>query len=476
MQKLYAQIRETVDGWQMLPLAPAPVLLMVSGGSDSVAMTRLLTELYPDRAYTILHINHGLRGAAAEADEAFVCELARELGLPCQTRRFDLAAIQLDRGGNIEELGRELRYATAGELLVELESEAGVATTGEGRILTAHTANDQAETFMMRIMKGAGSEALAGIMHKRSQIVRPMLDCMRQDLRTWLIEQGHLWCEDATNNDTRYLRAFVRHELLPLMQVRNPRLIETIKRNQQILSGENDYIEHSLQTWAESGNLGLPEHPALARRWLRLAYSQAGGDVSDLTFEHIENLRNNWQTVGFVVDLPGGIRVRSRGNGEALEFSKQPTGTTETNLSDSAGFSAQLFENTPLHAPLGTISFTQINPELFREDPVGYARMHADNTHIIVDMDVLETSGEPLIISPLRQGERFSPLGMNGHQKLVSDLLIDKKVPKEQRPHLLKLAVGTQIVWVIGVQADDRFKARPESKRLSSIIIGSNNG
>ena len=479
-------------------------------------MTHLLLEAYPDYDYTILHINHGLRGRAADDDGAFVRDLASKLNISFECRHYDLRAIQAVQGGNLEELGRELRYSAAYELLAELEVAYSATEqltvvglnqqaklVGGGRIFTAHSADDRVETFLMRVIRGSGTSALSSIPYIRGKLARPLLDCERGDLRQWLTERKHQWREDETNNDTHYLRAYLRHVVVPLMQSQNPNLTTAVTRSLEILSTEDDFIEQSLDAWLEderakvsaqtSGYYGLvntgtgenpvtnnseassyqtgamvttiPGHPALARRLIRRLYQSVAGDTSKLSFEHVENIRNNWQTHGFAIDLPGSVSVRTL-YGKLHFIAKQAS---------TPFFYQNLQKNQVLETSLGNMIFTDLDPELFRSDPVAYARQHAGRYHLIIDTDLLEAYAKPLVVSSLVPKTRFSPLGMPGKMKLVSDLLIDRKIPFYERNKLLMLSVGGEIVWVVGVQADDRFKVRPESVRLSSIMIASNN-
>ncbi|MCL2136142.1 MAG: tRNA lysidine(34) synthetase TilS [Coriobacteriia bacterium] len=458
MDKLNKQVISTVKTWDMLPEPPAPLVLMVSGGADSVAMAYLMTELFADYDFTVLHVNHGLRAVAADQDEAFVANLASQLGLQFEARHIDLPAIQAADGGNIEDLGRQYRYAFAEKLLEGLEAQSGSV----GCILTAHTADDQAETYLMRVIKGGGLDALASIPHVRAKIVRPLLDTTRADILAYLTNRKLSWQEDATNNDTDYFRAFVRHGLLPIMKKQNPRLIETINRNLRILVAESAFVEQSASPYYQDP-LAAPDI-ALARRAIRHAFQEAGGETSALTFAHVEKLRLNGADEGFALDLPG--RIRAINDGGRLVFAlKEPD-------VEAAAYQGELKLGLGLQTPIGTITVNEVEREQFADDPLGFARRHAGADCLIVDADVLDEYGGSLMVSTLEKGDRFAPLGMDGRHKKVSDLLIDRKIPVAQRKKTLKLTVGGQIIWVIGVQADDRFKARPESKRLSSIIVG----
>ena len=535
----------------MLPATPVTLLLMVSGGADSIAMTYLMTRLYPENSYHILHVNHGLRGAESDADEAFVRQLADELAIPCQVRQIDLEGIQNERGGNLEELGREMRYSLAAELVGVLEASSDCSGAGltdpntsvtdnptysiteSGTntkpvfIVTAHTANDSVETFLMRVIKGGGADSWSGIPPLRNNIIRPLIDISHAELTAWLTEQQHQWREDASNYDTHYLRAFVRHQLIPLMQSQNPRLIETINRSLKVLSTESAYLATQAQPYLDDP-LSAPDL-SLVRRALRQAYKDTGGETRALTFELTEAMRLQGQTPGFALDLPGGITARTspeaklgfyhRNNSQVVvpesnlsgspesnpnsnpssylgsNPSSQPGSYPESNPSSqpssnpSAGFStgsdyptenqgflATLTIDTPLQTPLGIITMTEIDRQSFGQDAQSYARSVANQQRLVIDADALlavskQDSQPSLLVSSVQAGDRFTPLGMPGKHKKVSDLLIDRKIDRQKRAARLKLMDGDRIVWIIGVQADDRFKVKPESRRLLSIII-----
>ncbi|MDR0458901.1 MAG: tRNA lysidine(34) synthetase TilS [Coriobacteriales bacterium] len=571
MKSLENRIRTTVENWQMLPAAPTTLILMVSGGADSVALTYLMTRLYPENTYHILHVNHNLRGSESDADEAFVRQLAEELAIPCQVRQIDLAGLQNERGGNLEELGREMRYSLAAELVEALEasddcSGAGLAGSGVSAgladlntsaaadpsacssltdlntsaghpssnnsavansnagaghvdpntsatdnptsamaesgtstkpvlIVTAHTANDSVETFLMRVIKGGGADSWSGIPPLRNNIIRPLIDITHAELTAWLTEQKLEWREDTSNYDTHYLRAFVRHQLIPLIQSQNPKLVETINRSLKVLSAESDYLATQAQPYLDDP-LAAPDL-SLIRRALRQAYKNAGGETRALTFELTEAMRLQGQTPGFALDLPGGITARtsseaklgfySRNNLQGAVPSSNPGNHPGSN--PGAGFStgsdypaehhsfhATLTLDTPLQTPLGTITMTEIDRQSFGQDAESYARSVASQQHLVIDADALlaasiKDSQPTLQVSSLQAGDWFSPLGMPGKHKKVSDLLIDRKIDRHKRAACLKLMDGDRIVWIIGVQADDRFKVKPESRRLLSIII-----
>ena len=249
-----------------------PVLLMVSGGSDSTALAYLCAEL---RAFGVLgplamlHVNHKLRGEAADEDARFVGELALLLGIPLFNCEVDIGGMARREGGNVEAVARRERYLAANEALASLCFHEGYPLS-EGRIFTAHTADDRIETFYMRSIVGTGPGGFRSMLYRNGPVCRPLLDFGRQQLRNYL---GHrkeaglpmvltsatagcrgdegeaalaptmLWREDATNAHTDRFRAFVRHQIVPKAKERNPQLTETLVRTMNLIADEDDMLE-----------------------------------------------------------------------------------------------------------------------------------------------------------------------------------------------------------------------------------------
>jgi tRNA(Ile)-lysidine synthase len=186
----------------------------VSGGADSVFLLHALRELAPrwNLELSIIHIEHGIRGAASLADAEFVAQLAATFSLPFYLHQANVPAI----GGNLEEAARNVRQTFYAEL---------IASAAVNRVATGHTRSDQAETVLFRILRGSGLTGLAGILPvTREGLVRPLLATSRDEIECWLRERGIAWREDATNRDLRYARNRLRHEILPLLRdAFNPR-------------------------------------------------------------------------------------------------------------------------------------------------------------------------------------------------------------------------------------------------------------
>ena len=335
VSRRYAAATSPVHAGRVDAEAAGPVVLMVSGGADSTALLLLaatdeldiddgrgLARIARERLH-VLHVNHQLRGDAADGDEAFVRELCASLGIPVEVVRVDVAALAADPAtgdSNVENVAREVRYAAATRLANRLCEEAGLPRSA-ARILTAHTANDRAETFFMHAIKGSGTQGLSSIPRRRNRIVRPLLDRTHEELCRLLRMRGITWHEDATNADTRYLRSFVRHEVVPRALERNPRLFESMASTCEILSDEDSYLTQvasrafrALERRREEGLVVLGARlaaadVAIARRVVRMAVLAACPGCR-LDSRHVTRMLELVAAGEGSATFPGGVDAR----------------------------------------------------------------------------------------------------------------------------------------------------------------------
>lgn len=230
---------------------------MVSGGSDSTALAYIaaeLRELGELGPLAMLHVNHRLRGADADADAQFVGELAALLDIDLTAVEVDVGAMAEIEHGNVEAIARRERYNAAQDALSDACRQLGEPVS-EGRIFVAHTADDRIENFYMRSIVGTGPGGFRSMLYLNGQVARPLLDLGRQELRDYIVgriqrelpvvrdEHEMLWREDATNQHTDRFRAFVRHEIVPLAKERNPRLLSTLTRTMNLIGDEDDMLD-----------------------------------------------------------------------------------------------------------------------------------------------------------------------------------------------------------------------------------------
>ena len=473
-----------------------PVVLMVSGGADSTALLVLAATSRLDiddgrgqariarERLHVLHVNHCLRGMDAEEDEEFVRELADRYGIPCTVHRVDVAELARTSSGpasgNVENVGREVRYAAAADLANRLAEEAGVPRSS-ARILTAHTADDRAETFFMNAIRGSGPSGLSSIPRRRNRIVRPLIDYTHDQLCDLLRMRGIVWREDDTNHDTRYLRAYVRHELMPVARRRNSRVAASLATTCDILSDEDAYLnqlasrayrdllrrEDEGLVALDAARLGASE-VALARRVVRKALL-AVCPGARLEARHVAQVLTlvaagkGSCTVPVDVDVRvefGLLMVRARGAvGEGCAEWLEVPGELE--LADGRRLVARL-----VGVPAGSRA-------------ADVARAHGrewENQSVLLDAaaaGVDPVQGGRLWVDRLQPGDVMCPLGMHGQSKKLSDLLAEAHVPVADRagvPIVRTSATGA-VVWAAGIRADERARVTPDTRTMLELTL-----
>ena len=507
--------------------AAAPVILMVSGGADSMALLHMtatepidlgdgagLTRVAQERLH-VLHVNHLLRGADADADQHFVQEICDSLGIPCTVLRVDVAKLAQERDGNVEEIGRRVRYDAARELAQKLCAEQGVSRQ-KAKILTAHTADDRAETFMMNVMRGSGMSGLASIPRHRGLIYRPLLDYTHDQLKDWLKARGLDWHEDATNTDTHYLRAYMRHNVLPLLKARNPMLVQTVCKIADLMTDEDDYLEMKAARKLRQITLRKSESSlvldalklsstdvVIARRVVRIVARQLIPEAW-LEFKHVDAVLEAVAAGVGVANLPQNLEARVRlgtvtfsftgaarsasgagaarsavGAVAAVAASGEPAGTVPA----AATFGEHLAVPGTLELADGRVLSARVLPVEHGFDVVSYATAHSQEwlgESVLLDAQacgVDPVHGGSLWVSGPEAGDTMQPLGMHGQSKKISDLLGEAGVPVESRSMMpiVRTNIRGHVVWVAGIRPDERVKCTQGTKQLLELNIYSGN-
>ena len=508
--------------------AAAPVILMVSGGADSMALLHMtatepidlgdgagLTRVAQERLH-VLHVNHLLRGADADADQHFVQEICDSLGIPCTVLRVDVAKLAQERDGNVEEIGRRVRYDAARELAQKLCAEQGVSRQ-KAKILTAHTADDRAETFMMNVMHGSGMSGLASIPRHRGLIYRPLLDYTHDQLKDWLKARVLDWHEDATNTDTHYLRAYMRHNVLPLLKARNPMLVQTVCKIADLMTDEDDYLEAKAARKLRQITLRKSESSlvldalklsstdvVIARRVVRIVARQLIPEAW-LEFRHVDAVLEAVAEGVGVANLPQNLEARVRlgtvtfsftgaarsaavagsagaaiaagaaGTAGAGAGGNEPAGTSPV----AATFGEHLAVPGTLELADGRVLSARILPVEHGFDVVSYATAHSQEwlgESVLLDAQacgVDPVHGGSLWVSGPEAGDTMQPLGMHGQSKKISDLLGEAGVPVESRSMMpiVRTNIRGHVVWVSGIRPDERVKCTQDTKQLLELNI-----
>lgn len=446
--------RTTAERHVMFP-PQAPVVVMVSGGADSVSLAHLVASgALGSLRVKVLHVNHLLRGDDADEDEAFVRDLAGRLGVELALVRYDVAAYAAAEGLNLEDAGRRVRYRFA-----EDELDAWCAMLGEapehGRIAVAHSLDDRIETFFMRAIAGSGTGALGSIAPVRGRIVRPLLQCERADLRAFLREAGESWREDESNYDVSRARALVRTELLPAAEKLNPSFRASMARTMDLLADDDglltsmaqafarDFAEHADGEVRFDRSLMSSLERTMARRTVRCALSDAFPEASRLEAEHVEALVEGLGNDRFSHSLPMGLRAFAEYGTMVVSRMGEDPRTVAPGL--------LLLPGTVALGPAGSIRAELVD----RADTIG----GPDSVVVDVGDDL-----EELTVDGPRSGDRMRPIGMAGSRKL-SDLLIDAKVPRRARGATPVVRDGENIVWLAGVRMSEDYRITADTVR-----------
>jgi tRNA(Ile)-lysidine synthase len=448
------------------------VLVGVSGGPDSVALVHILLALAPKFSFqvAIAHLNHCLRQDESARDEAFVVALAEQLDLPVHVERQDVRRYQKNHHLSLEEAARQVRYrfyhATASKF-------------GYEKIALGHHSDDNAELILMVLLRGSGPLGLSGIPPVRDdKIVRPLIDIKRHEIMDYIAVKGLDCVVDSSNRDTQYLRNKVRNRLIPELKAEyNPKLIDSLNRLAAILDAEERWIENLIQPifkkvidFEKQGRIGFgieqlnQQTIAVRRRLIRWAILKVKGNLRRIAFVHVEaavKLAQKGADSGSL-DLPDRIRIFRQNDVLIISGEAQ-------NLRHLA--SAPLFSSTPdyeyrLSRP-GEIFIKEAALKIrFSETPREHTpdwRSSGEGTRVsYFDMDKIRF---PLVIRNFRPGDRFSPLGMTGRQKLKK-FFIDHKVSRAERKKCPILLSRNQIIWVVGHRLDNAVKIGSQTRRL----------
>lgn len=431
------------------------VLVACSGGPDSMALLHLLYEMRKDFGIRLEvgHFNHGLRISAGE-DERFVDETCSRLDLPFISEKENVRAFAAARKMNLEEAARDLRYAFLRETALKM---------GANRIATGHTLNDQAETFLMRLLRGSGMSGLGGIAVSTDEgIVRPLIEAERRHVLEYLKKRRIPFREDESNRDKRILRNRIRLELLPYLEKRyGPGLVSRIGRLAIVLQEEDrvmtDLARQMLACVVSSpvsrrkaiDNKALEElEPALAARVVREFLRDIRGDLRGLDSGHIASVLR--MPDGGAGVLPGGLEIRRRKG----KIYPQPPKT------ESADFEIEWDGAGELVLPNG-LRFRGKRMSRKAADAVPFD----DRRRALLDAARIDF---PLLVRNRRPGDRYRPIGAPGTKKL-KEIFRAKGIEVEDRDILPVFLSGGSIVWVPGLPVAEAFRLRPSTQRCLAL-------
>lgn len=492
MPALLDRVRQNVEQHHLLSSGET-IVVGVSGGPDSLSLLHMLCRLRKEYQLTlhVAHLHHGLRGSDADGDADFVQALATDWGLPCTVERVDVPALAREHRLSIEEAARRARY---GFLWRKAEA------VGARTVAVGHNADDQAETVLMHWLRGSGLAGLRGMLPMTSLgdyrlfpapdqehpapklgLIRPLLVATRTEIEAYCDFYSLTPRFDQSNLDTTYFRNWLRHEVFPLLAQHNPNVREVIRRSAQVIA--DDYvllrsvledawprvvveqsavrIAFDLEVWRQ-----LPT--SLKRSTLREAIHLLRRSLRNINFVHVENalLVGRDGTTGEKATLPQGLVLTVEYERLTISDGADP-GPKPASPILSAG-SLPLAVTVPGRTQLPGSDWSLVARVLMRSELPRDWASNADPWRAFLD---LEAAGHGLWLRTREAGDRFQPLGMDGHSVKLTDYLTNEKVPRNQRD-LLPLLVGKDgIAWVCGHRLDERAKVREGTAEILMLFF-----
>lgn len=468
-KKIFRTVDQTLRAHSMIQKGNA-VLVGVSGGPDSVALLHILRALAPkfELRMAVAHLNHCLRPNESERDQAFVTALAEQLKMPIFAEKRDVRHYQEKHRLSLEEAARQVRYQFYQHTAAKHQYD---------KIALGHHADDNAEQVLMAMLRGSGPLGLAGVPPTRpDKIIRPLINLRHTDILDYLVAQDLKFVVDSSNRDSQFLRNRIRTRLIPNLQTEyNPKCVDSLNRLATICSAEEEWIENMIQSILEEVmvfedqdrlelSIAQLQHTPIAvqRRLIRKAILHVKGNLRRIAFVHIEAVLSlaRQGLRGGTCDLPNGIRVWRDPDRMVISMARQrtrePAGGHLTPIVSDYRYQLVMDGEILIKEAGGMIRF--------REMPFNQVSdwRQSDPRVAYLDRDKLSF---PLVIRNFRPGDRFSPLGTRGHQKLKK-FFIDHKISRTERMKCPIVVSRAKIIWVAGHRMDNAVKIDSQTRRV----------
>ena len=405
------------------------IVVGFSGGPDSVFLVEMLMKLRENINFdmVLVHINHLLRGENSDGDEKFSIEYGKKKGLQVFSRKINITALGKDMGLTLEEAGRKARYDLFKEVFEKI---------GANKIALAHNKDDQLETFMFRLTRGAGLEGLEGIVAKRDVYIRPISEIYKKDIVEYLNKNSIPYRIDETNFENEYTRNSIRLDLIPFIEKRyNPKFKDKLYSLIEEIREVNKVLEIRLEEYVVNNKLSIEKLKKLDKYLLSKVLIQY------LYSYGIEVSRKKIQLIEDILDKGGSKDISL--NGEFVLKKEYDFLAIEKNTKKEN----QCIKEVELEIP-GQIIFGEYVIEASFTDKILY-----DNQNFYTSLKM----GDKLKIRSRKDGDRIIPIGMTSEKK-VKDILINEKVPKEKRDTIPLVLYNEEIVWIAGIKGNEKYK------------------
>ena len=469
---LEEKILQTIKKFDMLSFNDR-VLIGVSGGPDSVTLLNVLLSFKKkyNLSFFIAHLDHMLRGEESDKDVNFVKNLAQELGLYCEVKSCNLKKIAQKEHLTLEEAAREYRYKFYLETAKKIKAN---------KIALGHNADDQAETILMRFLRGSGLEGLMGIPPVRDKIIRPLIECSREEIEEYCQEHKIGYRIDSSNKEVIYFRNKIRLELLPLLSKDYNKNIKDITlRLRNIVSEVSAYLDQETEFFfkkvAKRENLEkviidlkkfTSLHPALKRRIIRKSIKVVKGDLYSISFKHNSEILKltEYQLGEKEIYLPDDLRVNKIYN-KIIIYKKRISKNQIDEIPATWEYNILIpgkteIKSLNIEVEIKILDSADIKPSLYLK--------RKKSKREFIDYNKVKL---PFKLRNRRSGDKFCPLKMKGFKK-VKDFFIDNKIPKSHRDLIPLLVDGEdKIIWIVGMRLDNRVKVDSNTKKVLSVKI-----
>jgi tRNA(Ile)-lysidine synthase len=456
------KVHQTITRFKLLGRGER-ILIGVSGGADSMALLHALAEIRHEWGISLMvaYLDHGLRREAAE-ERVFVGKAAADLGLPFVAGKADVGALKRERRLPLQEAAREARYTFLMKAARDAQSD---------KIALGHTADDQAESVLMRILRGSGARGLSGIPPKRGEIfIRPLIAVGRGEIESYLRQKNISYRDDVSNRNLHFLRNRIRRELLPELEKYNPQIRRILVQMADHFRMEEEYwrtwVQERLSTGGHDPGKGILilDIPGLAGlpiplrlRLFRGAIEKILGHLRGFGFSHFWAIENLWQNPApnKEIRLPNGIRVFKSYEVLKISFEGEKIGSFEFAV---PGPGIVELRETKERMRFSILKKAEVKISKRAEDSSRIAFLEYDRLHF------------PLTVRSFRAGDKFQPLGMEGGKK-VKDFFMDRKIPLVERRKIPLLFSDDKLLWVGGLRIDHRFRVKPTTRQVLRVEI-----
>lgn len=463
------KIKRYVAEWQMLTSEDC-VIVGVSGGADSVCLLLVLLELKKEMGFDVVavHVNHGLRGTYADADEAYVKRFCEERQVPVETFFVDVDAVSKERKQSTEEAGREVRR----------ECFEKVRTKYNGtKIALAHHQNDNAETFLFRLARGTGLKGLGGMAPVKDEYIRPLLCVDREEIERYLKEQDAVYCTDASNASNEYSRNRIRNQIIPpMVNGVNSRAITHINRTMENMREIFDYLEKQAEGYADHCVKQTEQGYVIQAEGYRLVPSVLQGllikavmshvcgkekDLEEIHVKHIEDLFD--KQTGRKIDLPYEMEAWRVYDGVEICLRKEWQNAEKEEFFFDLKNQAATFQWENHKISCRILNKMQIDGETLEKSHTKW-----------FDCDIIKHG---ITIRTRRQGD-YITIHPDGRTQKIKTYFINEKIPKEERDNILLVADGNHVLWIVGYRVNCAYQVNQNTKCVLEIHIdkGEENG